>query len=99
MFQLLIRVVDRICSFVGGPAADWTDPQWSTVLLSPNPIQRQIDGWSCGLFCLLAVEKFMKRVSFESDGNNVKEAIRTDALRRLLRLPYVLFDSRCVKLS
>ncbi|KAI0039899.1 hypothetical protein FA95DRAFT_1612214 [Auriscalpium vulgare] len=84
---LLLRILDGIHERLSMPGCRWLSSEWRRLVKSPKPEQRQLDAWSCGLFCLLAAEEFARGTGFNSNGNNHKDSIRTEALQRLLCIP------------
>jgi hypothetical protein len=86
---LLLKIVDRIASFLGTSRPDWSGGQWKRRLYSPPELQRQLDSWSCGLFVLMAISAIKQRVSFQAVTDDLKLEMRDKVLEILLAEPCV----------
>jgi hypothetical protein len=82
---MLIKVVDHIREYLSASKIDWKG--WIRQVLYPPESQRQLDGWACGLFLMMAMRACIARTGFETVTDDAKEEMRKGALNTLLNLP------------
>jgi len=82
---LVIKVVDRIREHLKAPRVDFE--YWAQKVLYPPPLQRQMDGWACGLFILMAMKACALKNGFEQVIDDAREEMREEVLKALLKLP------------
>ncbi|OSC98921.1 hypothetical protein PYCCODRAFT_1396354 [Trametes coccinea BRFM310] len=82
---LLRDSADRVRLAASAEVADWTTMAFS--LCSPDASEQQIDGWSCGLFVMMALKSFAKDWQEPIGGQSLKDSVRAEALRVLLAAP------------
>jgi len=49
-------VIQEVLRRVQAPEINWDDGNWKETVKSPPLLERQSDGWSCGIFVLMALE-------------------------------------------
>ena len=64
----------------------WDDGSWTRQLEAPPVRERQLDGWSCGLFVLMAMKALAKRRGWDSVVDSKKDEMRTMAIQELLTI-------------
>lgn len=85
---MALKVVDKILELAGQPKTIWSTSDWTRESHCPPELDTQADGWSCGLFVLMAVRVVIKGgLSFEQAGDQYKNELRRDAVWALLRIP------------
>ncbi|KAF9526823.1 hypothetical protein CPB83DRAFT_837122 [Crepidotus variabilis] len=85
---LLLKIIDKIFLAIGEPLTVWHDGRWKRVLNSLAVLERQLNGWSCGLFVTMAVMALLKGLGVkETAGNRGLKAARKGAVEALLDLP------------
>lgn len=85
--QLLINVINSIRAYMKAPPMTWDDGRWSRKVIWPPMLQCQLDGWSCGLFLLMAITALAKNAGWESVINDNKEKMREVTIQALLTIP------------
>jgi hypothetical protein len=78
-------VFDRIREYVSAPQMDFD--KWSRKVLYPPTLQRQMDGWACGLFLLMAMRACVLKLGFEQVIDDAKDEMRGVVLEALLKIP------------
>lgn len=58
-------------------------------MYSPLEYHGQIDGWSCGLFVMMAMDVFAMNGSYDSVADDKKDAMKNKALEMLMTLQWV----------
>ena len=81
---MAINVVEQIRIYLEAPKIDFSG--WVRKVLYPPPLQRQMDGWACGLFLLMAMRACAMKTGFEQVIDDAKEEMRTEVLEALLEL-------------
>lgn len=64
---------------------DWKSMK--TTVCSLEPSERQIDGWSCGLFTMIALQTFADGWRSPLLGQSTVESVRAGALHALRKVP------------
>jgi len=85
MSQVALKVFERIRETLGAPKIDFE--KWRQKVFYPSALQRQMDGWACGLFLLMAMRARAKKTGFECVIDDAKEEMREVVLEALLKLP------------
>ena len=85
--QLLLKVVDCIRTCIKAPVISWNNGSWSRDLQSPPMLQCQVDGWSCGLFLLMAVAALVRNDGWMSVVNDKKDDMCALAIQELITIP------------
>jgi hypothetical protein len=81
--KLLLEVADKILDTLGAELNQWN--RWTRVLSSPSELQRQMDGWSCGIFVMLAMQLCSRGESPTHATNDLIPDMRNDVLTLLLQ--------------
>ncbi|KAI0729049.1 hypothetical protein C8Q72DRAFT_944230 [Fomitopsis betulina] len=82
---LLKRCIEHLQGLLGMSAMDWKSMK--TTVCSPEPSERQIDGWSCGLFTMIALQTFADGWRSPLLGQSTVESVRAGALHALRKVP------------
>jgi hypothetical protein len=82
---MTLKAVDQIREYLNAPKIDFT--KWTQKVLYPPPLQRQMDGWACGLFLMMAMRACAARTGFENVIDDAKEEMRAVVLDALLKIP------------
>ena len=85
--QLLLKVVDCICTCIKAPVISWNNGSWSRDLQLPPMLQCLVDGWSCGLFLLTALTALVRNDGWMSVVNNKKDDMHALAIQELITIP------------
>ena len=84
--QLALKIVDRIRILLKQPLIDWSSGEWGKEIHSPPVLQTQVDGWSCGLFILMALRVISDgETTFETAGDQHKDQMRREAVEHTVR--------------
>ncbi|KAH7911457.1 hypothetical protein BJ138DRAFT_1126007 [Hygrophoropsis aurantiaca] len=86
---LLLGAMDTVVKQLARPKIVWDRGDWTYCVYSPPALQCQFDGWSCGIFVMMAMSAVEKGISFEHTGNNLKDDMRESALKMLLDIPVI----------
>jgi hypothetical protein len=81
---LATKVFSRIREYVGAPQMDFD--KWTQKVLYPPTLQRQMDGWACGLFLLMAMGACALKLGFEQVIDDAKDEMRGVVLEALLKI-------------
>ena len=81
--QLFLEVADKILETIGSESIEWD--RWTRLLSSPGELQRQMDGWSCGIFVMLAMKLSSMGETLANATNDRIPDTRNDVLRLLLQ--------------
>ncbi|KAJ7872749.1 hypothetical protein B0H13DRAFT_1895260 [Mycena leptocephala] len=82
---LLLKVVDTIREFVGVPRIEWDLGQWKRVLDAPEELERQLDGWSCGLFLAMAAKCIANQKNWAGVKDSHKDEIQKEMFEMLVK--------------
>ena len=82
--QLLKSTVNFVLTSLKTPT---TTSQWKSILAAPLPHHRQFDGWSCGLFTMMAMQNLVKFCDLELVRGDEKDSFRSKVLKRILEIP------------
>ena len=74
----------RIREYVGAPQMDFD--KWTQKVLYPPTLQRQMDGWACGLFLLMAMRACALKLGFEQVIDDAKDEMWGVVLEALLKI-------------
>ncbi|KAF8169334.1 hypothetical protein K438DRAFT_1774346 [Mycena galopus ATCC 62051] len=89
---LFLLTLDMIRQRIGVPQIIWDSGQWNRRLVSPSELERQLDGWSCGIFVGMGI-KAMADGGRESDwamvGDSRKNETRQLMLEAVSSLPVI----------
>ncbi|KAH9928183.1 uncharacterized protein B0H18DRAFT_265021 [Fomitopsis serialis] len=91
---LLFTVVNRILQYINRATFLSVDDTWSFRVISPPMRRQQSDGWSCGVFVLLALHDFVHQDSSYQQGQEILLISKQRALESLMQLPYVVAPMR-----
>jgi hypothetical protein len=81
--KLLLDIADKILDTISSESIQWDG--WTRVLFSPPELQRQMDGWSCGIFVMLAMQLCSRGESLASATNELIPEMCNDVLTLLLQ--------------
>lgn len=85
-----MKIVDRMRELLQQPKIEWHTSDWTRNTYSPPPLDTQVDGWSCGLFVLMALGVVSNaEATFEKAGDGYKDGFRRKAVQALLSVPSV----------
>ncbi|KAG1758081.1 hypothetical protein EDD22DRAFT_1000332 [Suillus occidentalis] len=85
--KILIKAANAVMACLGKPILEWSPVYWKRKVYSPLEYHGQIDGWSCGLFVMMAMDVFAKNGSYDSVTDDKKDAMKNKALEMLMTLP------------
>jgi hypothetical protein len=83
---LLLKITEAILVYLKQPEPDWKK-QWKLKAYTSPLMQRQRDGWSCGLFVFMAIKALIQREPFESVQDDRRSEIQEMVLQDLLKIP------------
>lgn len=97
--QLLIKVANEICERISKPKLHLDDKvEWPQNVYSPPTMERQKDGWACGLYVKMATKPCAHFGGFDGVGDSSVNAARESMLEELLAIPCVVLGSLKVDL-
>ncbi|KAG2098733.1 uncharacterized protein F5147DRAFT_815686 [Suillus discolor] len=87
--NMLVKAVNAVMACLGKPVLEWSPVYWKRKVYSPLEYHGQIDGWSCGLFVMMAIDVFVDNGSYDSVTDDKKDAMKNKALETLMTLPVI----------
>jgi hypothetical protein len=84
---MAVKVFEQIREHLDAPKIDFGC--WPQKVFYPSVLQRQLDGWACGYFLLMAMRARAMKIGFEQVIDDAKEEMRGVVLEALLKLPCV----------
>ncbi|KAJ3711283.1 hypothetical protein C8R42DRAFT_728634 [Lentinula raphanica] len=85
---MLLCIVDRLFALMNEPLLNWAahDCPFSRKIYTPTYLELQNDGWSCGLFTLMALSAIREGLALDSVGNSGLDDMRREGIRMLMEL-------------
>ena len=81
-------MIDAIRLVIRAPPVIWNEGGWNRTLVSPPALQCQMDGWSCGLFVIMAIIALTDgSTNWDSVADRNKDAVRIVVLDTVLTVP------------
>ena len=70
------------------PSVDWEDKTWAREVYSPEPLQHQMDDWSCGLYTFMALSALANNQDLETKvGHDKLDIAKANALNLIMNIP------------
>ncbi|EIW80097.1 hypothetical protein CONPUDRAFT_155465 [Coniophora puteana RWD-64-598 SS2] len=88
-FPMLEKAVNTVLSEVGHSPIMWGTAGFRTVCSGPPPLEQQMDGWSCGLFAMMAMHILSRQQDLSLIGNSQLSVMKMTALDAILHCPVI----------